>query len=144
MLLPKAPNCRLGYGHIHRDSSWHLIPGLGLLSTLALHDLVEGSVIRTLASLEEERGSVHGCQLLRDGGRDELVEAGAVRLGAPHHFGFHRGWQAERIGTLGLAHDLILRNASTGARTSTLNFMGISPKSFWLKVTMALAWPLTA
>jgi len=38
-------------------------------------------------------------------GVDELVEAGAVRLGAPDHFGFHRGRQAERIGALGLAHD---------------------------------------
>jgi len=105
MLLPKAPICRVGYGHIRRDRSWHLIAGLGPLSTLALHDFVEGSIIRALASFEEERGSVHGCQLLGDGGCDELVEAGAVRLGAPDHFGFHGCRQAERIGALGLAHD---------------------------------------
>src|ERR1017187_6741547 len=115
MFLPQLPKCRVGYGHIRRDRSWHLILGLGLLTTLALHDFVEGSVIRALASFEEERGSVHGRQLLGDGGCDELVEAGAVRLGAPDHFGLHRAWQAERIGTLGLAHDWILHNASTGA-----------------------------
>jgi hypothetical protein len=80
-----------------------LIFGHGFLSTLALHDCVEDSVIRALESFQEKRGGVHRGQLLCDGGCNKLVEAGAVGLGASYDLRFHRGWQAKGIGASGFA-----------------------------------------
>src|SRR5579863_10169192 len=74
-----------------RSSSFsrHPIFWLRHLSAFALHDLIERGKVRAIAPLGEKRGGVHSSELLRYRSCHELVDAGAIGLGAPHDFGLH-------------------------------------------------------
>jgi hypothetical protein len=69
--------------------SRHPIFWLRHLSAFALHDLVECDKVRAIAPLSEKRRGVHGRELLRYRSCHELVDAGAIGLGAPHDFGLY-------------------------------------------------------
>jgi len=58
-----------------------------------------------------------------------LIHADAIGLGAALDFCLHRAWQPKRVSTLRLLRHLILRKATAGVSTSTLNCRGTTPKS---------------
>src|ERR1700730_10094883 len=118
--------------------SGNRIVGPRSLAALAPNQPVKCGKIGSLPPLGKKLRGTLGCQLLGDGGRDELVDADTVLLGTPLDLRLDRTRQAKRIGALGL-HVLLLRIVSAGVSTSMPNPAGTPPKSRRLNVTIAAA-----